>query len=110
MELGWFAISWLNPVDASMRLLKNVADTLVDVSMAAGLAARLFENPEGFFEFAKTFKPPEGFEDQYQDRLKEIKDRGILAMQGTFWRTEASCRNGIERAILGFRASQLGAE
>ena len=80
------------------------------VSMAAGLAARLFDKPEGFVEFAKTFTPPDGFEDQYQDRLKQIQERGILAMQDTFWRTEASCRKGIERAILGFRVSKLGAE
>jgi hypothetical protein len=43
MKIGWFAIPWLNPVEAAARLLKNLADTLVGPLMAAGLTARLFD-------------------------------------------------------------------
>lgn len=103
MEIGWFVVPWLNPVEASVRLLKNLADTLCGPFMAAGLATRFFEKPESFFDFAKTFKPPAGFEAQYQNRLKTVEDSGILEMQADFWQTEAICRQHIERAVLGLR-------
>lgn len=100
MELGWFTATWLDPVEATVRLLNNLGNTLMRPLMAAGLAARFFYKPEGFFEFAKTFTPPQGFEDQYQERLAYVEKKGVLAMQAPLWRSEALCRKEIERVGL----------
>jgi len=103
MELGWFAYPLLNPVEAATRLLKNLADTLAGVSMAAGLAARFFDTNEKFLAFAHSFTPPETFEEQYRDRLKAVEEHGIAEMQIHFWQLESKCRKMIEQAGLGFR-------
>jgi len=102
MELGWLAIPWCNPVEAAVRLLKNLANTLGGPFMAAGLAARFFDKAEEFIAFAWSFTPPDSFEKQYQDRLRYLEEHGILEMQAPFWTTEAICRKGIERAGYGF--------
>lgn len=103
MEIGWFVVPFLNHVEATALLLKNLADTLVGPLRAAGLAARFFENDGLFFLFAESFKPPDSFEAQYRDRLKYVKENGIQTSQAPFWKTEASCRKEIERSALGFR-------
>ncbi|MCX6996472.1 MAG: hypothetical protein NTV49_05180, partial [Kiritimatiellaeota bacterium] len=103
MEIGWFAFSWLNPVEAAVRLLNNLADTLAGPFMAAGLAARFFDKPESFLAFARSFTPPESFKEQYRDRLKYVEEHGVKAMQAPFWQSEAICRKEIERVILGFQ-------
>ncbi len=100
MELSWFAAPWLNPVEASVRLLKNLADTLLGVSMAAGLAARLFKDAESFMAYARDFQPPATFEDQYADRLRMVEELGVLGCQASFWRMEAECRKLIEQTAL----------
>ena len=101
MTLGWFAAPWINPVDASVRLLRNLANTLGWAYPAAGLAARFFDDKkEAFFAFARGFTSPAGFEDQYKERLDEVERWGILHMQAEFWRTEALCRKEIARAAL----------
>lgn len=79
MELGWFVADWLNPVEASARLLKNVADTLMGPLMAAGLASRLFEDADSFMAYARDFKPPETFAEQYGDRRRIVEQQGILS-------------------------------
>lgn len=103
MEIAWFAVPWMNPVEASVRLLKNLADTLRGVNMAAGLASRFFQQGAAFFEFARNFSPPALFADQYRGRLKEVEQRGIREMQASFWKTEAECRKEIARVCLGLR-------
>ena len=104
MTLGWFAAPWMNPVDASVRLLRNLANTLGWAYAAAGLAARFFDDQsEAFFAFAKDFKSPAGFEDQYKDRLADVERWGILHMQSPFWRQEARCRREIARAMGSLR-------
>lgn len=90
LELGWFTATWLNPVEASVRLLKNLADTLIGPLMAAGLAARLFKDTDSFMAFAHDFQPPATFEDQYADRLRIVEEQGIISCQAPFWRTEAA--------------------
>ncbi|MBU0714220.1 MAG: hypothetical protein KJ964_02545 [Verrucomicrobia bacterium] len=107
MELGWFVVPWLNPVEATARLLKNLADTLIGQFRAAGLAARLLDKSEEFMAFARSFTPPDSFEDQYQNRLKRVKELGIQAVQAPFWETEAICRKEIERAVFGFRIRRV---
>lgn len=108
MKIGWFAIPWLNPVESAERLLKNLADTLSGPFMAAGLAARLFDKEDDFLSFARTFTPPDSFEEQYQNRLKRMEEYGIQTVQAPFWETEAICRKEIETAGLGFRMRKVG--
>jgi len=74
MKIGWRVVPWLNPVEANVRLLKNLADTLAGPFMAAGLAARLFDKEDDFLAFAHTFTPPESFKEQYQNRLKRLEE------------------------------------
>lgn len=109
MTLGWFASPWMNPVDASVRLLRNLANTLGWAYPAAGLAARFFDDKkEAFFAFAKDFKPPAGFEDQYRNRFADVERWGILHMQARFWHTEALCRKEIARAVLETQKHTIG--
>ncbi len=108
MKIGWFVIPWLNPVEATVRLLKNLADTLSGPFMAAGLAARCFDKEDDFLTFARTFTPLDSFEEQYQNRLKGVEELGIQTVQAPFWETEAICRKEIERAVLGFRIRRMG--
>lgn len=116
MEIAWFAVPWLNPLEASAKLLKNLADTLEGPFLAAGLAARLFEKEESFMAFARDFTPrlppdedtPDDrrantFQRQYQDRLQVVVSNGIPAMQAPFWQTETMCRHAIDKACLGKR-------
>ena len=108
MQLGWMVVPWIDPVEATVRLMKNLADTLSGPFMAAGLAARFFEikgKPERFLSFAKAVKPSDRFENQYHDRLEQVKERGVLAMQVNFWRSEALCRKEIERAAMDCRSN-----
>lgn len=97
MDIGWFVVPWLNPVEASVQLLNNLASTLMGAFKAAGLAARFFDKPEQFISFARDFTP-KSFMEQYQDRLKYVEEHGILELQASFWQTEALCRKEIERA------------
>lgn len=108
MKIGWFVIPWLNPVESAVRLLKNLADTLSGPFMAASLAARLFDKEDYFLAFARTFTPPDSFEEQYQNRLKRVEEYGIQTVQAPFWETEAICRKEIERVGLGFRMRKVG--
>ena len=106
MDLGWIARSWLVALQAVPHLLKNLADTLDAPFKAVGLAAALVQDRDVFWTLAKSFVPPPGFEEQYQDRLKYVEEHGILEMQSPFWRTEALCRKKIEQAGLGFRMAE----
>lgn len=128
MKLGWMAVPWIkalastsmgiNPVEAAVRLLKNLADTLGGPFMAAGLAARLFDKADGFLSFAKDYARPAqrgedeecrtGMMEQYQDRLKYVEEHGIQAVQAPFWQAEALCRREIEKAGLGFKVRKVG--
>lgn len=98
MEIAWFVVPLLNAPEATSRLLKNLADTLMGPLAAAGLAARFFPHPDAFAAFAKSFTPPKDFADQYADRLKTVEQYGIQRAQTTFWHTEASCRTEIQKA------------
>jgi hypothetical protein len=104
MEIGWMARPWLTGPEAMPRLLKNLADTLGGPFMAAGLAAALVSTVDEFWTLARGFKPNDDrFAEQYADRLKYVKDHGILEMQTPFWNLEAQCRKMIADAVLGLR-------
>jgi hypothetical protein len=100
MELGWFVVPWLDPVEAPSKLLKNLADTLGGPFEAAGLASRFFDTPDSFFTFARHFTPPSSFEEQYKERLKFVEETGVAAMQAHYWELEAKVRKTIGENIL----------
>lgn len=104
MEIGWIARSWLAAPEAMPLLLKNLADTLGGPFLAAGLAAALVSTVDEFWTLARDFKHnDDGFAKQYADRLKFVKDYGILEVQAPFWNLEARCRKVIADAVLGLR-------
>lgn len=100
MEIAWFAVPWLNAVEASVCLLRNFANTLMGVYMAAGLAARFFDdNKEQFLGYAHVFDPPETFREQYGDRLTTLEKESLTSVQSHFWRLESMCRKEIQDKI-----------
>lgn len=80
--------------------------------MSAGLAAAIIakENDDGdeeFYEMAQDFDPPSAYQEQYQDRIKYIKENGLLSIQAPFWMLETQCRRIISNAALGQRVGAL---
>jgi len=82
-DLAWIVRHRLNEVEASVRLLKNVADTLGYWDSALGLCSALFPTDEEFFSFADNFRP-KAFPDQYQKRLDIVRQRGLAIFQKRF--------------------------
>lgn len=80
-----------------MRLLENLGDTLAGPFMAAGLAARLFEDSKQLFGFAHNFDRVE-HKEQYRQRLQYVEENGILSVQSHFWKLESECRRAIEKS------------
>ncbi len=109
MEMGWMVRPWLATPEAMPRLLKNLADTLGGPFMAGGLAAALVSTDAEFWTLARDFKPNnQDFVEQYTDRLKYVKDHGILEIQTHFWNLEAQCRKVIADEVLGLRLVPAG--
>ena len=102
MEMAWVSFPFLNSEYALGKLFKNIADTLGGVDIAVGLASRFFSKPDDFMAAAQAFKPTD-FEDQYQDRLKIIKENGVQSFQASLWKTETCCRKLIEETVMGLR-------
>jgi hypothetical protein len=60
-------------------LLSNVADKLGYVELSAGLARSFFAKPSEFFEVATAYTPSDGrFEDQYRDRIENLKEEYLI--------------------------------
>jgi hypothetical protein len=95
MKLAWFVHPWLNVVETSVHLCRNLADTLAWPLMAAGLAAHCYGSWEGFLSFAREYKDVERKE-QYKIRLQQISEVGELSVQAPFWKLESECRKQIE--------------
>jgi hypothetical protein len=94
MEVAWMVSPWLLTESAMPLLLQNVAGTLAGVEMAWGLAGALFDSEERFYVEAESWQP-EGFAEQYAERVVVFKGMGLLATQAPFWKTEATCRRLI---------------
>jgi len=88
MRMGWIVREWLSQTTTVPILLKNVADTLGGVEMAAGLAAAFFADSEAFFDKAETFEPPSTFVDQYSERLAQARIVSVDSLQVPFIREE----------------------
>jgi hypothetical protein len=102
MKLAWFVHPWLNIVEASGHLCRNLADTLAWPLMAAGLAARCYDSWEDFLSFAQEYEDVE-HKEQYKSRLERISDVGELSVQAPFWKLESECRKQIE--LVSFKGS-----
>ncbi len=98
MKLAWLVHPWLNKVEASVRLRRNLADTLAWPSMAAGLAARCYASWEDFLSFAQEYEDVE-HKEQYKIRLQQISEVGELSIQAPFWKLESECRKQIELVL-----------
>lgn len=108
LEIGWITRSWLDPSKAIPLLLKNLADTLAGPFMSAGLAAAIIaKEDEEFCEMAQDFYPPSAYQKQYQDRIKYIKENGLLSIQVPFWMLETQCWRVISNAAFGQRMGAL---
>lgn len=106
MQIAWFVTHWIDPVEAMPSLLKNVADTLVGVTMAAGLAGRIYgDDVDKFMEYARKSNPPANFANQYNDRLGCIEESGIAACQAVFLKLEIGVRKLIEQSSLPFHSA-----
>ena len=108
LEIGWFTRSWLDPSKAMPLLLKNLADTLMGPFMSAGLAAAIFaKEDEDFYEMAQDFDPPSAAKKQYQERIKIIKEQGLIEIQSPFWMLETECWRLISQATFGQETESL---
>jgi len=94
MEVAWMVSPWLLTESAMPLLLQNVAGTLTGAEMAWGLAGALFDSEERFYVEAESWQP-EGFAEQYAERVVVFKGMGLLATQAPFWKMEATCRRLI---------------
>jgi hypothetical protein len=100
MKQGWMVRSWLS-ANAVPLLLKNVADTLGGVRLAMGLARGLCATNEELEAFIAGYEPPNGFTDQFSDRIKMFREEGFSLSQMQFGELESRCRRMIEQAVFG---------
>ena len=97
METAWFAFPALDVTVALPALLGNIANTLLGVEMAAGLAVRFYKGMDEFLNSARAYRPPENFVKQY------IQELGTTNVQVVYWETEALCRRMVEEAAMSLR-------
>lgn len=82
-------------------LFKNIASSLGSVSSSAAIAREFFDSDEDLFEAANAFEPQEDYIDQYQERLKKLKEEGLLDQcQSYFLPFELKVRLKIEKTAL----------
>lgn len=102
MEIAWMVRASLPIDEAVPRLLKNVADTLLGVRMAMGLASALCPTNEELDKYIESYVPPEGFADQFNERIAAFRQEGFSLSPTYFWALECRCRRMIEQAVLGY--------
>lgn len=75
LDLAWFVRSKLPFEPTVLFLMNNVANTLIYVPESLSLAWTLMRsNPmEGFLA---RYTPPDGFEDQFKERIEQLTDKG----------------------------------
>ena len=105
-DLAWCVRHRLNSVDATVRLLKNVADTLGYWDSALGLCRALFPTDEAFFGCADKFQPKD-FADQYRGRLAFARKQGLAVFQQRFERIELQLRRIISESALGLTPDEI---
>jgi len=105
-DLSWCLRDRLNPVEASVRLLKNVADTLGYWDSALGLCRSQFPTDETFFAMADNFKPKEHSE-QYRERIVFARKQGLPVFQRRFERGELHLRRLICQSALALPPEKI---
>ena len=96
----------LNPVEASARLLKNVADTLGFWDSALGLCRNQFSTDEEFWAMADNYQPKD-FADQYRERLTYARKEGLAVFQHRFDRVELRLRRLINQSALALTPQEI---
>ena len=99
LDLAWLAHSELPTLYARQavnELLKNVAVCCCDCS--AVLAARFFLKSDDFVEYACQYRPPAGYEAQYEKNVKRLKGELPLSQQA-FAHTESECWTLISETL-----------
>ena len=105
-DLAWCVRERLNPVEASVRLLKNVADTLGYWDSALGLCRSQFPTDEAFWAFADYFQPKE-LSEQYRERMDFARKQGLLIFQQRFERGELRLRRLICQSALSLTPEEI---
>ena len=105
-DLAWCVSDKLNHVEATARLLKDVADTLGYWGSALGLCRSLFPSDEAFWATADEFQAG-GFADQYQKRMSHARERGPGIFQLRFLRRELRLRRLIGQTALALTPEEL---
>jgi hypothetical protein len=105
LELAWLIRDRLDPDCAVPKLLNNAANTLGHWDAAAGLCRALHRNDDNFWVSADAHEP-EDFADQYRQRLKFIRERGLPAFTARFENMELRLRRLIDDAALALPAPE----
>jgi hypothetical protein len=96
LALAWFVRGRIPFEKAARALFKNAAVTLSYWDRSLGLCSTLFENEEQFWSFADSFEPPRDFIEQYQDRLKVIRENKLGLCRCFFIELELKLRKIID--------------
>lgn len=98
MEIAWIMRTRLPRDRVLPLLLENVASTLGGVDKAWGLAAVLFEDRAAFLKAANNWSPENDFNDQYAERVEQLKDK-TFACQAPFWKLEATIYRQLSQTL-----------
>lgn len=99
MDVAWMVRPWLPADEGVPLLLKNVADTLGGVRDAMGLARSLCATDEELEKFIAGYSPPDGFADQFAERITMFRREGFALSQRDCLERESRCRGMIEKAV-----------
>lgn len=100
LEIAWCVRDRLNPVEATVRLLKNVADTIAYWDSSLGLCRAIYPTNDAFWTMVDSFKPKD-FASQYQLRVVTAREKGLTIFQDHLERMEQRVRGLIRQAALG---------
>ena len=105
-EMAWCVRTRLNPVEATVRLLKDVADTLGYWDSALGLCRSLYPTDVPFWAMVDNFKP-ENLANQYQDRIALARKEGLPLFAQRFLRLELRLRRLIDQSALALTPEEM---
>ena len=105
-DVAWCVRDRLNPVEAHLRLLTNVADKLAGWDSSLGLCRALFPTDEAFWQIADTFEPPD-FQEQYQTRLTLAHKDGLARFLTRFEKKELRLRRLICETTLELTPEEI---
>lgn len=97
--VAWMIHPNIDPETVRDTLLGNLADKLGGVTTSAGLLAILHPDKAILDAAADAFEPPEGFEDQYRNRLEHIREQEWNSFTNNLWQAENRSRKLIWDAV-----------